>query len=508
MAICPFAIWKPISGSVGPYLGGPFKIVHHTTEGSSADGAMQAFAKHRSDPHFTVDGRNIYQHIDTQQSARALRNEVGGVQTNRDSAVQIELVGFAHLPKDRKSLTNLARLCRWIENQHGVPKIWPAGLPKPAKNGKDPGKHIRDPNIWDNNGGHYGHCHVPENTHWDPAYTADEVDFIMHATFDAKGKLISTPIATVAKLSKTERSVSGTRINGAKTSAKLLATAVTTMPDHDIVPTGMTAYLRDLAVQAIFPPFEGAKTPITATNKRAKGAKVRASKSVMIAGTQGTVPPISASIDGGSVISFVADLNQQDTSDVLYSVQIAQRGASGFFDRFSQTQLWYQKYIEILSNLGWASEQLAFSHYTQSQGDFQMDQAALAVIAAVAMQNQLAVLQQSIAALARVAESDGTIRLFDFHASEQDSGNFQIGAVQRLPNGALSMALGAFYFRCVDSRKRFLFLKWGAEEVNFWTAAQRMTLNTGFYAKRREAVIAKLGADANSYLADLPVGPT
>jgi hypothetical protein len=26
---------------------------------------------------------------------------------------------------------------------------------------------------------HYGHCHVPVNTHWDPAYTADEVAFVM-----------------------------------------------------------------------------------------------------------------------------------------------------------------------------------------------------------------------------------------------------------------------------------------------------------------------------------------
>ncbi|EHK67647.1 hypothetical protein KYC_04137, partial [Achromobacter arsenitoxydans SY8] len=33
MARCPFATWRPISGSSGPHLGGPFKIVHHTTEG-------------------------------------------------------------------------------------------------------------------------------------------------------------------------------------------------------------------------------------------------------------------------------------------------------------------------------------------------------------------------------------------------------------------------------------------------------------------------------------------
>src|SRR5690242_6455694 len=100
MPICPFATWRLISGPSGAYTGGPFKLVHHTTEGASAAGAMTAFKNNRSDPHFTVDGTTIYQHIDTGVAARALRNEPGGVQTNRDSAVQIEVVGFAGKPKD------------------------------------------------------------------------------------------------------------------------------------------------------------------------------------------------------------------------------------------------------------------------------------------------------------------------------------------------------------------------------------------------------------------------
>lgn len=99
MARCPFAVWMEISGSSGSYTSGPFKIVHHTTEGSSAEGAFGAFRANRSDPHFTVDSSKIYQHINTGKAARALRNAAGGVQTNRDSAIQIEVVGFAHRRK-------------------------------------------------------------------------------------------------------------------------------------------------------------------------------------------------------------------------------------------------------------------------------------------------------------------------------------------------------------------------------------------------------------------------
>jgi hypothetical protein len=181
MPRCPFAQWEPIpdTSTGGPYASGPFKIVHHTTEGSSYEGAVAAYIDHNSPPHFTVDATTIYQHIDTGEAARALRNPPGGVETNRDSAIQIEVVGFAGRPKNPQTLSNVARLCRWIEQTHNVPRVWPNGLPRPPRAGRDPGGHNRDAATWNGVGGHYGHCHVPENTHWDPAYTELEVDFLM-----------------------------------------------------------------------------------------------------------------------------------------------------------------------------------------------------------------------------------------------------------------------------------------------------------------------------------------
>ena len=483
MARCPFAVWRPISGSSGPHLGGPFKIVHHTTEGSSAQGAFAAFERNKSDPHFTVDTTTIFQHIDTAEGARALRNEAGGVQTNRDSAVQIELVAFAHLPKDRRSLQHLARLCRWIEETHGVPTVWPAGEPRPAKNGRDPGGHNRNAVIWDTQSGHYGHCHVPENTHWDPAYSADEVSFLMAATFDANGRLTGPSLPPVP-------AVAARRLMRAHEHES-------TMPDHDVVPIGIEAYVRDLPLSPPQPP----RQPARARKKgRAKKAARRPVRARALAATN------VATVNVGSLLAFVEGITEQDRSDVLYSVQLAQRAASGSFDRFTQTQFWYQKYVEVLQNLGWANEQFAFTQFDQGEGEFRMDQAALGIITAIATQNQLGVLQQSVAALSKLAEDDGVITLFDFHSSAQSSGNFQLNAVQRAANGALSMAGGAFYFHSADERRRFLFFRWGSRQIHFWTAAQRMTLNTDFYARRRAEVIAKLEADASKYIGDLKLG--
>jgi len=180
MARCPFASQVPISAAAGPYAAGPFRIVHHTTEGSTARGAFERYRQARADPHFTVDHEGIYQHIDTGLAARTLRNDRNAPpDTNLLSAVQIEVVGFAHLPKRAATLERVARLCRWIEATHAVALHWPNGLPKPAIDGRDPGGHERNPQVWRAESGHYGHCHVPENTHWDPGYTEAEVRLIM-----------------------------------------------------------------------------------------------------------------------------------------------------------------------------------------------------------------------------------------------------------------------------------------------------------------------------------------
>ncbi len=191
MPKCPFANWMEITGHVGPYISGPFKIVHHTTEGGTAKGAFGAYKKNRSDPHFTVDDQKIYQHIDTALSARSLRNPSGGVQTNRDSALQIEVVGFAHIRKKIKTLKNVARLCRWLEAKHDVSLVWPNGPTKTATpGGNDPGGHNRNSTNWDKKSGHFGHSQVPENTHWDPGYTLDEIAFLMEAEFDQNGLML------------------------------------------------------------------------------------------------------------------------------------------------------------------------------------------------------------------------------------------------------------------------------------------------------------------------------
>jgi hypothetical protein len=184
MARCPFAEWKPIGTSASGaahFDGGPFRIVHHTTEGSSAAGALSTFARNRDAPHFTVDAKTIWQHVDTGRASRALRHR--GTPTNSHSAIQIEVVGFAdktnRLNKkgqpNEATLHNVARLCRWLEATHGIPQTWPNGPPALKAQGFRKNRSIP---TWLKKGGHFGHVDVPGNIHYDPGYTEADLHII------------------------------------------------------------------------------------------------------------------------------------------------------------------------------------------------------------------------------------------------------------------------------------------------------------------------------------------
>jgi hypothetical protein len=177
MAWYPNADRSVAGTNAGTYTGGPFKGVLHTTEGDSASGAISAFRSSGSWPHFLIDYTgHVWQFIDTSLAARALRNLSGGVETNRDSAIQIEIVGYASRPAShpQSQIDGLKALMRWIEQATGVRPVGP-GRPFADHYGQT-GIRFDGP-TWDNFAGWCGHCHVPENDHWDPG--AINIDILL-----------------------------------------------------------------------------------------------------------------------------------------------------------------------------------------------------------------------------------------------------------------------------------------------------------------------------------------
>lgn len=157
------------------------KIVLHTTEGSSWPG----YGGGGYAPHFTVkpgkpSRKTIRQHIDTAESAKALENDGGGVETNNAGVIQIEFVGscdrsyaekhdlFFTEDAEDDDLLALAAVVAWVAAEHDIP-LTVGDLDWPTSDAAYESAPQRfSGSQWYAYRGVCGHTHVPENAHWDP----------------------------------------------------------------------------------------------------------------------------------------------------------------------------------------------------------------------------------------------------------------------------------------------------------------------------------------------------
>lgn len=161
--------------------------VLHTTEGRSLPsyGGGSSAPNLTAVPDFTIQKLRWYQHFDIDRSSRALVNLAGGVETNTNNVVQVELVGtcdpathsswtksgYQHIYWPQApdwALRDLAAFLAWVHDEHGVPLSGPSKWPAyPTSYGTSGGQRMSG-SQWDAFRGVCGHMHVPENVHGDP----------------------------------------------------------------------------------------------------------------------------------------------------------------------------------------------------------------------------------------------------------------------------------------------------------------------------------------------------
>lgn len=164
----PEAVFRPVMGheTTGNYTDSEnLKAVWHKTVGSNMP--WSTYEAGGGVPHVTFDrDGTVWQHYSFNQYSRALRNLWGGVQTNLDGAIQIELVGYPGKGSTKAQRKAMRKFSRWLF-KHGVPGKWLNKRPTEARYRKRGQKKLSNEE-WDNGSGHVGHIDIPENDHSDP----------------------------------------------------------------------------------------------------------------------------------------------------------------------------------------------------------------------------------------------------------------------------------------------------------------------------------------------------
>lgn len=152
--------------SAGAFTGGGNKLCLHTTEGSTIEGAVGAYRKNNSWPHFTIDPvrKRKMQHLEVNVAARSLSNNPSdGYEVGRANVVQVEITGFSkdapNWPKER--LDWIAGVLSEIRKHFSFPLFHPVFKV---------GATVFSDRDWVSYTGIVGHQHAPDNKngHWDP----------------------------------------------------------------------------------------------------------------------------------------------------------------------------------------------------------------------------------------------------------------------------------------------------------------------------------------------------
>lgn len=175
-------LWMPGAsrhsiGNTAAMNGGPSRVTWHTTSNEkdhtfknelgwfTGNGAPVA-------PHILWDPftGEIAQFFPANSRSLSLQND-GLVKTNRTGKynIQIEVVftagevvnGKTYKTVAETPCKNLTKIVAWLKSL-GIAEKWPAGSPSGLQ------RQGVSTEFWLNNGGHYGHSHVPGNSHLDP----------------------------------------------------------------------------------------------------------------------------------------------------------------------------------------------------------------------------------------------------------------------------------------------------------------------------------------------------
>lgn len=210
-------------------------------------------------------------------------------------------------------------------------------------------------------------------------------------------------------------------------------------------------------------------------------------------------------VDDGSLLAFGNGVSPQHKEDVLNSCLLAQLAATHFFDRWTETEQWYKKYVNVLSKVGWVIGGFEFTTFSTSDETFTVEKVVLQLLEALLTpEAELLSVQEMIDGLDGTDDESSQLKLYDNRSTKGTKGNTQISAVSE-NNGTVSMNIAAVHFTSTSQEKDFLLFHYRTSTTTLFQGKQTSVLNDKIYGTVRQKIIDKLGSRATAFIDSLPI---
>jgi hypothetical protein len=217
-----------------------------------------------------------------------------------------------------------------------------------------------------------------------------------------------------------------------------------------------------------------------------------------------------AMVVGSEIVSFVQGVTPEQRADIVNAALLAQLGAKKLVPepaKIDQLRSWYQKYFDVLSNVGFVTQQTNMQKYEVKGEGFEAHEAVLEVAATLltGSPTALAVLTSTVKALKKMDEGNSWLTIFNRESRSANTAHFQVSTVDRDPNGDLFVAMTAFGLEAKSKVTQVLFFKFHKSETKIENNAGKATINATVLEGLRPLISQKLLAHSTDYLGKLEI---
>ena len=214
-----------------------------------------------------------------------------------------------------------------------------------------------------------------------------------------------------------------------------------------------------------------------------------------------------AVVVGAQLTEFTDAVSAELRAAIADSILLAQLAANKVAGETQNAFRWYDKYVEVLQNLGWQLQEVDFNVQSADQQDLDMHKAIIPVIMAM-LGPQAAAVSIVLAVLNGLKEMDRStpwITLFDRSSQHAHGAKFLVSHVDADEYGQPKIALLSIGIRASKTITQVLFFKVHAQEAEVKTASGQMTISPTRLDSAKEAIAARVLPFISDYVAEVEI---
>ena len=212
-----------------------------------------------------------------------------------------------------------------------------------------------------------------------------------------------------------------------------------------------------------------------------------------------------AQVIGASVFSFVHGITAESRATISDSALLAQLVANKRVPVDESPLEWFRVYSEVLGNIGWTIQDNAWTDYTTQGMSTVVHEKIIEVMAAALgpAPAALAVLATTRSALEAIAGGGSWLTLFTHEAQKARIARFQIGLVDRDPNGDEFVSSFAFLIEATNTITQILLFNFKSAKATFKANSMKASINPRARADLGKTIHNKIRAYQADYLSSV-----